>query len=325
MSGWFFREASCKGRPPSVGEKELDMYNLWLLGACLLLGMALRCSGRMPESAPAALNAYVINISLPALTLFYVHRIDLLPGLTYSIAAPWLMFAIGAVFFHCLGQRAGWSRETIGSIILVGSLANTSFVGLPMIESFYGPEQMGLGIVIDQLGTYLVLSTLGILVGAIYAAREFRLSSVVRRVTSFPPLIALVAAILLRSVEFPQMADVVLQRLGGTLAPVALVSVGFQLRFAEIAGRARPLAIGLAFQLVFGPLLVLSILSGGLGFGGLAAQITIFELAMAPQIGAAIVAMEHRLDSPLATLMVGIGIPLSFVTLPAWWLALGTL
>jgi predicted permease len=36
-------------------------------------------------------------------------------------------------------------------------------------------------------------------------------------------------------------------------------------------------------------------------------------------IGASIVAMDHELDPPLITLMVGIGIPLSFLTVPAWW------
>ena len=51
-------------------------------------------------------------------------------------------------------------------------------------------------------------------------------------------------------------------------------------------------------------------------------KVTIFEAAMAPQIGASIVAMEHKLDPPLVTLMVGIGIPLSFLTLPLWWYAL---
>ena len=51
----------------------------------------------------------------------------------------------------------------------------------------------------------------------------------------------------------------------------------------------------------------------------LTTQVTIFEAAMAPQIGAAIVAIEHKLDPPLITLMVGIGIPLSFLTLPLWW------
>jgi hypothetical protein len=56
-----------------------------------------------------------------------------------------------------------------------------------------------------------------------------------------------------------------------------------------------------------------------LGASGQLTQVTIFEAAMAPQIGAAIVAIEHKLDPPLVTLMVGIGIPLSFLTLPVWW------
>jgi hypothetical protein len=48
-------------------------------------------------------------------------------------------------------------------------------------------------------------------------------------------------------------------------------------------------------------------------------SVTVFEAAMRPMIGASIVAMEHDLDPPLVTLMVGAGIPLSFLTLPSWW------
>jgi predicted permease len=59
-----------------------------------------------------------------------------------------------------------------------------------------------------------------------------------------------------------------------------------------------------------------------LGTTGQMTQVTIFEAAMAPQIGASIVAIEHKLDPPLVTLMVGIGIPLSFLTLPLWWYVL---
>ena len=58
------------------------------------------------------------------------------------------------------------------------------------------------------------------------------------------------------------------------------------------------------------------------GAGGPTIQGTIFEAAMAPQSGASIVAMQHKLDPPLVTLMVGIGIPLSFLTLPVWWYVL---
>jgi len=42
-------------------------------------------------------------------------------------------------------------------------------------------------------------------------------------------------------------------------------------------------------------------------------------------IGGAVVAIENKLDPELVTLMVGIGIPLSFVTLSVWSLALGAL
>lgn len=48
-------------------------------------------------------------------------------------------------------------------------------------------------------------------------------------------------------------------------------------------------------------------------------QVTLFEAAMAPMISAGIIAVDHRLNPPLVALMVGIGIPLSFVTLPVWW------
>ncbi len=276
----------------------------------------------MPEGAPAVLNSYVINIALPALTLYYVHRMDIVPNVAYSVAAPWLMFVIGAVLFHFVGKALGWKRETVGGIILVGSLANTSFVGLPMIESFYGAEHMGLGIIIDQLGTYLVLSTLGILLAAVYSVGRVSIASVSRRVLGFPPLLALILALGLQSITFPETLELVLERLGSTLAPVALVSVGYQLRLDQVAGRVIPLAAGLTFQLVIGPLIVMGFLFGVVGFSGISAQVTIFELAMAPQIGAAIVAMEYKLDAPLVTLMVGLGIPLSFLTLPLWWMAL---
>jgi predicted permease len=106
------------------------------------------------------------------------------------------------------------------------------------------------------------------------------------------------------------------------LAPLALVSVGYQLRLGDLEGRIPALTVGLAFKLIVGPILIAFVLLKLLGGSGPITQVTIFEAAMAPQIGAAIVAMEHKLDPPLITLMVGIGIPLSFLTLPLWWYVL---
>ena len=157
------------------------MPNLILLIVCFLLGVMLRRLGRLPEATPAALNAFIIHVSLPALTLLYVHELPMERSLAYPAAMAWILFGLGFLFFMAVGRAAGWPRTTVGGLILVGSLANTSFLGLPMIETFYGSEQLGLGILIDQLGTYMVLSTLGILVAVVCASGDVSPAAIARK------------------------------------------------------------------------------------------------------------------------------------------------
>ena len=210
--------------------------------------------------------------------------------------------------------------------MLTGGLANTSFIGLPMIETFYGPQFLGLGILIDQLGSYFVLSTLGILVASLYSSGHgVSAKAVIRKIALFVPFQAFVLALLLMPFEYPVWLDDLLKRLGATLVPIALVSVGYQLQFSQVRGKATALTVGLVFKLVLAPLLILLLFVGVLGREGQMLQVTVFEAAMGPMIGASIVAMDHELDPPLLTLMVGVGIPLSFLTLPVWWRLLGLL
>ena len=65
---------------------------------------------------------------------------------------PWLLFATGTSFFWAVGRALKLPRATVGALVLTGALANTLFIGLPMIEPWYGREYQGVGIVIDQIG-----------------------------------------------------------------------------------------------------------------------------------------------------------------------------
>jgi malate permease and related proteins len=298
------------------------MVNIALSVFCFILGIILRQTGRLPENAAAALNGFIIHISLPAVILLYVHRLPIDASLIFPVAAPWILFGVGLMLFVTVAKIAQWSAQTTGGLILSASLANTSFLGLPMIETFYGVSFLGVGILIDQLGTYMVLSTVGIIVAVMYSSSQtdrVSFASVTRKVVKFAPFQALLLALVLRLFDFPETLEQLLSRLGATLAPLALVSVGYQLRMGDLAGRIPALTLGLFFKLLLGPILITFVLVKLLGTNGPTTQVTIFEAAMAPQIGAAIVAIEHKLDPPLVTLMVGIGIPLSFLTLPLWW------
>jgi predicted permease len=130
------------------------MNNIVLLFLCLLFGIALRMMRRFPDNAHLSLNSFIIHISLPALIILQIHHVSLRPEHLFSIAMPWIMFSIGVGFFWVLSARLRFSRETTGALMLSGGLANTSFVGLPMIEAFFGASGMATGILIDQLGTF---------------------------------------------------------------------------------------------------------------------------------------------------------------------------
>lgn len=82
---------------------------------------------------------------------------------------------------------------------------------------------------------------------------------------------------------------------------------------------ASQLAVGLGFKLLLAPLLLTILYLGLLGQSGTVTRVTLFEAAMGPQIGGAIVATQYGLDPPLVTLMVGVGSIAAFLTLPMWW------
>ena len=65
-----------------------------------------------------------------------------------------------------------------------------------MIETFYGNSEMPIGILIDRLGTYLVLSTLGIAVAALFSSETSSGAGVLKRICTFPPFIALFVSLL---------------------------------------------------------------------------------------------------------------------------------
>jgi predicted permease len=296
------------------------MNNYLLLGACFILGIILRRLRRLPDNAAAALNGFIVHISLPALTLTYVHGLHLQASLILPALMAWVMFAMGCVVFWLAGKALGFAPATTGALMLTGGLANTSFIGLPMIDTFYGSQFLGLGILIDQLGSYFVLSTLGILVASLYSpGRTVSARAVLRKIVLFVPFQAFVLALLLMPFDYPAWLDELLKRLGATLVPLALVSVGYQLQLSQVRGKALALTVGLVFKLIVAPALILLLFGGLMRNDWQTLSVTVFEAAMGPMIGASIVAMDHELDPPLVTLMVGVGIPLSFLTLPLWW------
>ncbi|HEV7671315.1 MAG TPA: AEC family transporter [Thermoanaerobaculia bacterium] len=298
------------------------MSNLILLAVCLLAGILLRASGKVGAEGSKPLNLAVLYVALPALILEHVHALRFERSLLIPALMPWLVFSVGAGLFLLLWRFGVLDREATGALCLTAALGNTSFVGLPMIEAYYGKSLLGVGVMADQLGTFLCLNIPGILLATRLAAREDEKAStaeIARKVLLFPPFLTLLVAVALRPFEYPDWAHALLARLGDTLTPLALLSVGIQLRFGGLGNRRLELAVGLGYKLLAAPLLALVVFGLLLGVRGQVFQVTVFEAAMAPMVTGSIVAQEYGLGGELAALLVGIGIPVSFLTLWGWF------
>ena len=299
------------------------MNNLILMILCLAAGIILKRSGKFGANAHQPLNIIIVYISLPSLTLLNLHEIKISNEILLAVIAPWLLFILGCIAFFFVGKLLKMSNGTVGALSLLGGLGNTSFVGVPMIEALQGKEGIPFALVIDQAGTYMVLSTLGMLAVSVYCAKGSTAKEIGMKIITFPPFIAMCTAFVLMDAQYPAWVTADLKRLGDMLAPLALLSVGMQIRLGDIVGNKAALASGLAFKLILCPVMVL------IGFwlfeveiNRLSSHVIVLESAMGPAIGAGIVAAQNDLNPSLVSLMIGVVVPLCLLTVPIWSFAL---
>jgi len=289
-----------------------------LLLLCLGLGMLMARTLRLPEGMASSINFWVLYVALPALVLDQIPLLHIDATLLFPALAPLIPIGGALLLFPLLGRRFGWSRGTVGALILTCGLGNTAFMGLAMIEALLGHAALGPALIADQLGTFLSLSTIGVSVAAVYSGDTPHPVEIARRILRFPPFLALLTAFAVRLLGgWPEFVGPVLQRLGDTLTPLALFSVGLQFRLTDVRSQRGKLCAGLGWKLVLAPALAAG-LAVLLGVRGIAVSAGILQTAMAPMITAGILAAEHDLDPPLANLVVSLGILLSLLSVPLW-------
>jgi malate permease and related proteins len=235
----------------------------------------------------------------------------------------WFTFGGAWLLFGLLGARLGWSRQRIGALILVCGLGNTAFMGYPLIEALHGKPGLALAVVADQIGTFPLLASAGIVVASIYSGRTPPPRLIVRRIVTFPAFVALVVGILVGLLGgWPELLNGVFAPIGASLTPLALFSVGLQFKFHPGPGQLGAAGWGLGWKLLLAPLLGW-VLGAATGVGGLVLTVGVLQAAMAPMVSAAILADEYELDPMLANTVLGAGTVLSLITIPLGNLLLG--
>ncbi|SHG06029.1 hypothetical protein SAMN05444396_10494 [Flavobacterium segetis] len=298
------------------------MYNFIIIFFFLLLGLTLQHIKGFPISIYKFLNKVVIYLCLPAIALYYIPKIDISRDILFPIGVAWIAFGGSYLIFSFLGKYFGWSRKLIGCLIITAGLGNTSFLGYPIIEALYGKEGLKTAILVDQPGSFVILSTFAILVAAVYSKGKPNGREIIKKIVFFPPFIAFLVACLLNflSYDFHDFVQFIFKNTATVMTPLAMLSVGLQLQFDSKSKHWKFLGLGLLYKLIVTPAFIYLLYVVILRQHSKAIEVAVMQSAMAPMITASILATSYGLKPKLSSMMIGYGIPLSFITLSIWYL-----
>jgi malate permease and related proteins len=292
------------------------LENFVLIGLFVLVGMLFQRLKAFPKDTPQVLNMFALYISLPALVLLKAPQIAFSRSALIPLLVAWGMLLLSVVLLLPAARLWRWPRGIVGVLLLIVPLGNTSFLGIPMIQAFFGPAGLPPLIIYDQLGTMVIFSTYGSLILALYGKEgKFHLPAVARKMILFPPTIALIAGVALRGWPYPEKLAQGLHNVSLSLVPLVMTAIGFQLRLRLRRNILAPLSYGLAVKLLAAPLVAFAVCRA-FGAGGLAMEVSVMEAGMPPMVTAAALAVIAGMDAELSAALVGVGIILCFGTLP---------
>jgi predicted permease len=221
------------------------------------------------------------------------------------------------LFFGVLAPKLGFDRSTTGALIITAGISSISFVGFPIFEMLYGKTGLQTGILMSQAGSFVVCGTLGIITASYYGSAKPNLSQIFKDIFSFPPFVSFCIAIVINllGIQLPDFLASILQKIASPFSVIALISVGLQISFDFDQIPLKPLLWGLGFKLLIAPIIIFVLYVLVLDQHNTIGHICVLGAGIGSMNTATIIAINHKLNPKLASMMVGVGIPLSLFTL----------
>jgi predicted permease len=278
----------------------------------------------LPAGAHKSINAWVLYVALPALSMRFIPEIEWSVKILLPIVGALTVWGGAWLFVQLYDRKKHLSPASRTALLVTCGLGNTAFLGLPMTAAFYGDSEIHHAVIFDQI-TFIIFATVGVITILRTSAektQKLNFFFIVKKVFRFPPFIACLCALILPLFLDISAANPLWDKLVATMSPMALFSIGLQLKYGEIKHEWRLLSAGLLYKLILAPCLVL-LLALAVHSGGNLAKISVFEAGMSSHITASLMASQYNLNPRYCSLVVGLGIALGFVTSTVWYFVSG--
>ncbi|WP_313600019.1 AEC family transporter [Epilithonimonas vandammei] len=295
------------------------MINFVLIAVCIIAGMIFKSTKTIHPDAHKGINTWVLYLALPAVSFKYLPKVQWSLEMLFPILSTVLIAVGSSILVLFYSRIKNYSRRSRSTMELASGYSNTSFIGFPLIAAFYGEQYLSIAIICDQT-MFLMLSTMGIITALKGGSKSGKISSIfiMKRLFTFPPFLGCISALILSQFFNLDFAEPLFDKLAATVAPLALFSVGLQLKFNGWRKLIPQISTSMLYKLILAPLCVL-VLALVFDIKEDIAKISIFEAAMPTVITSSIIAEQFRLNTKLINLIIGISILVGFVTTGIWF------
>jgi malate permease and related proteins len=211
----------------------------------------------------------VLYVVLPPTTFFNIAAAKIDVGSGVGVVLAWVALAAAVLVAWFISARVlGLSRPAIGSVLVCVLIANTGYLGYPVVAVLEGLDALSVAVVYDILVGSAALLVGAFSVGAAFGeragegARERTLSFFARN----PPLYAAILGLLAPESLAPDLAVDVSRIAIIAVLPIGFFAVGVALAeeaehgtFAGIPKFDPPVALALAARMALAPLLLLAL------------------------------------------------------------------
>ena len=265
-----------------------------------------------------ALTDFVIYFSLPALALSKIRHFDFNKEVFEIIVIAYVTIFLSLLLGFIAAKILKLDKKDMVTLVVVAGFGNTGFVGYSYIESFYSLHHVSYALVYDQIGTFIAVMTVGIVLIAWGGGQQQRVQDVAKQMFFSPPLVAIVVAIYFHGVEFPPLVEMILEKFQATLIPLVTAIVGMKLQFRSLHYFWKETLVALGIKMFLAPLVLLVVLYFTFGLSADWVKVTFLESAMPPMTMGVVFAIRGGLNKELAINALALGILVSFVSIGLW-------
>ncbi len=288
-------------------EKILPLIVAFFAG---VLGKRLKMMGK--EDAPILLK-FVLNISLPALTIIAINNVrvsaDMLLIPVFAMAVVVCMFLIS----NLVNRRLKLPKPMFGSFLVGTMIMNTAYA-LPFFQAAFGDEGLARASLFDIGNTFMIFTF------TYYNAIKYGENAHTDRIVwskflKLPPLYAMLIAFLIKlgGLNLPQVSVNFFSLIGQPTTPLVMIALGlyFEPKRKNISKAFLAIFIRMGLGLGIGYLLAMIF-----NLQGLTATTVIVCSALPIGFNTLIFANLENMDREFAATMVSFSIIIALIYLP---------